>query len=187
MTNDIHLYILKVIKSWGNSQGFTIEKILHWSHIWYSITQGLLSKDSNVIIESCEVIRTLTLIKLFPFSQQTQASIDTVIQTIVNPSTITSFTTYLSSIHEEIVSLAISNMITSFISVYIDYITTNNGYHETLFTLLLTCTTHKPRKVAAITFDAWISIQDIPYSQRHTYLQQEIFYQLLLQLVCMHV
>ena len=47
------------------------------------------------------------------------------------------------------------------------------------FRLLLSCASQKPRKIASLTFDFWLSLQDTPVAQRHPYTHQEIFESLL--------
>ena len=42
------------------------------------------------------------------------------------------------------------------------------------FYLLLSCTGQHSRKIAALTFDAWVSLQDIPVAARHPFLNAQV-------------
>lgn len=70
----------------------------------------------------------------------------------------------------------ICNALVTIGNVDIDFIASpHNVVAVEYFTLLLACCNHRPRKTAAQTFDIWISIVDVPVSERHPYLVTELF------------
>jgi len=53
------------------------------------------------------------------------------------------------------------------------------GLEPTFFAALLFVAAQRPQRLACVTFDVWLSIQDIPVANRHPFTTQEVFYKLL--------
>jgi hypothetical protein len=60
----------------------------------------------------------------------------------------------------------------------VSFVASPQGFNADFFSLLLSCATIRPRKVSSLTFDIWVTLQDLQVSERHPFLVQEIFFKL---------
>ena len=56
-------------------------------------------------------------------------------------------------------------------------------FEAAFFEKLLSIASVRPRRLAVVTYDVWLNIQEIPFDSRHPYTHQEVFYHLLEKLI----
>ncbi len=188
------IYIFKLIKAWLQ-YGISLSKMFHeHSNLINTVLITLhtggnwsLSSTQNkhlILKECCVVLHDIVTVQDYPVVQTVNnQSILFLLQHIVQ--SIPSFGYYF--VYENIImdneventAYEICNCLVAVIVSQLSFLAASSTFNLDFFTLLLSLASIQPRKIAMLTFDVWIAIQDIPITERHAYLVQDVFSQLL--------
>jgi transportin-3 len=80
---------------------------------------------------------------------------------------------------DDAVKAEVSNLLAFLGSAEAPQLCSVEGLEPNFFAALLFVVAQRPRQLAVLSFDVWLSIQDIPVSSRHPYATQDVFHQLL--------
>ena len=174
---NLQIIALKLLRSWL-MQGVTISILFQeYNMILKFLCDSLQSGDPLLVSESCSSLREIIIIEDTKNPIVRDETILKIIQHVT--STAPSLAPFFGINGDENVAHEICNFMVSIASNDITLLTTPQNCNLGFFDLLLSCTTLRPRKIAALTFDVWLGIQDQPVANRHIYLTQDIFFKLL--------
>lgn len=169
---------IKLLSSWL-SQGVTLSA-LHEEYkcIFSSIWKGLHSGNEDSTMQCCSLLRELLSHTEFPRSTGRNVAVLEIAKMLVSSKA--SFAVFFTA---DKASESAAHEICSCIISLLCYETALLSAPDTaivdLWHLLLSCATQRPRKLAVLTFDAWLSLQDLPVAERHPFLQMVVFHSLL--------
>ena len=182
----IHFYYVKVLRVWSAARGISISSLVaEHPVLWEGIFRSLTSPDPSLVIESCTLLRELTSIHEFPSTQMRIAALESLTSMLLSESVISSLFSFFKDESHNDAMLQITHLFTSLVENEIEYYS-GVGFRIDLFQTILHCLSSRPRKVASITFDLWIRIQDIAVVNRNPYLREQVFYEILERLVCLN-
>jgi hypothetical protein len=190
----IVIYIFKLLKSWLQ-YGISLSKIFkeHYNlinvilitlHTGGNWSLNVVSNKHLILKECCVVLHDIVTVQDYPVVQTVNnQSILFLLQHIVH--SIPSFGYYF--IYDNIIldneventAYEICNCLVAVIVSQLQFLSAHSSFNIEFFNLLLSLASIQPRKIAMLTFDVWIALQDIPIAERHAYLAQDVFSQLL--------
>ena len=188
------IYIFKLIKSWLQ-YGISLSKVFNeHSNLINAVIITLhtggnwsLSSTQNkhlILKECCVVLHDIITVQDYPVVQTANnQSILFLLQHIVHA--VPSFGYYFTYdniiMDNEVENTAyeICNCLVAVIVSQLPFLSAPSTFNLDFFNLLLSLASIQPRKIAMLTFDVWIALQDVPITDRHSYLVQDVFSQLL--------
>lgn len=178
---DLSLMVMKLLRAWLQL-GITLTSLYENHEASFRlICSSIQSGDQEMIRESCCLLREIFVLLEYPRPSKRNDVIAMIISHIT--ASIPMLAPFFGIDGDEDTAYEICNFIVEICNAEVDLITSPHGCDVDFFNLLLSCVTLKPRKIASLTFDVWIAIQDQPVANRHEYLAEEIFYKLLTNLI----
>jgi hypothetical protein len=169
---------LRLLSSWLG-QGVTLSSLFEEHNcIFNSLWKGLHTGHEDSIVQCCALLREMLSISEFPRTVMRDRAVMDIVKmfTSSGPSLAPFFAADNSSdnaAHE------ICSCIASLVCSETALVSAPDTCSVEFCMLLLSCASHRPRKIAALTFDAWLSLQDIPVALRHPLLHKQIYLSLL--------
>lgn len=174
---NLHIYALKVLRSWL-MQGITLSILFEQYNLTLKfLCDSLQSGDPLLVVESCSSLREIVTIEDNDNPTVRNETILKIVQHVT--SVASSLAPFFGSDGDENVAHEICNFMVSIASNDIALLSMPQSCNIAFFDLLLSCATLRPRKIASLTFDVWLGIQDQPVANRHVYLTQDIFFKLI--------
>jgi hypothetical protein len=188
-----HMLVVKALRSWVPPMGLTLTSLAAGYAISMNMVCATLSSSNGPCIkEGCLFLRDVCAIadndndiNQVPGKQEIR---NNAVVSIVN--SLTSNAAVLSPFFnseldggDSDVAYEICNALVSLAVNEAELLSNINSCPVEFFQLLLSCSNQRPRKVAGLTFDVWIALQDIPVVERHPYVSQDVFNTLLSNLL----
>ena len=171
----IKLGALKVLRSWLLVAIVSPSKMQE-SHepSWRLVYESLQSGNAESVTEACSFLRAIVQIEDYPRATSRDGAILNMVSMIISsmPSIIPLF-------HGGDVACDVCDCLVSLASHEIRLLSHPRTCNVELFQLILMFSATKPRKIASLTFEVWLTLQEVPVSDRHTFVTQEVFYKLL--------
>ena len=173
---------IRLLSAWLG-QGVTLSKLFEEHNgTFNSLWKGLQSGNEDCVIHCCTLLKDVVAISEFPCTAVRVTALMEIVRMFTRSQTaLAPFfapdKTSDNSAHE------ICSCIVSLVCNETAVLCAANTCDSDLWSLLLSCVSQKPRKIASMTFDAWLSLQDIPVAQRHPFLQKQVFATLLISLL----
>lgn len=179
-SRDLHIAIIKAMRSWL-LQGITLTNLFEDHEVALRLVcASLQSDDPERVKMGSSFLRELVCVSDYPRSRKRDEAVILLMQSFVeSASQLAPFFDLNSDRGDQDVGYEICYCMVSIASQEIELTTSQQCCNVEFFRLLLSCATLKPRKIASLTFDLWLSLQDTPVSERHPYTHQEIFETLL--------
>ena len=179
-SRDLHISIIKSMRSWL-LQGITLTNLFEDHEVALRLVcASLQSDDPERVKMGSSFLRELVCVGDYPRSRKRDEAVVLLMQSFVeSASQLAPFFDLNSDSGDQDVGYEICYCMVSIASQEIELSTSQQYCNVEFFRLLLSCATLKPRKIASLTFDLWLSLQDTPVSERHPYTHQEIFETLL--------
>ena len=144
------------------------------------VCASLRSDDAERVKLGCGFLRELVCVSDYPSSSKRDEAISFLIHSFVDSTAqLAPFFDLDSARGDQEAAYEICYCMVTIASQEIALVTSPQFCNVDFFRLLLSCATQKPRKIASLTFDFWLSLQDTPVAERHPYTHQEIFENLL--------
>ena len=174
---NLQVHALKVLRSWL-MQGITLSILFERYNITLKfLCDSLQSGDPNLVVEACSSLREIVMIE---DNDNTTIRNETIIKIVQHVTSVaSSLAPFFGIDGDENVAHEICNFMVSIASNDIALLSMPQTCNVAFFDLLLSCATLRPRKIASLTFDVWLGIQDQPVANRHVYLTQDIFFKLI--------
>ena len=169
---------VKLLASWLH-QGVTLSGLFEeqrcvFNMLWLCLQSG----NEESVVQCCILMKDIVSISEFPRTAARDKAILEIVRivTLSGPALAPFFAI---DCHSDNAAHEICCCITSLTCNETAHLSKSASCNVDFFSLLLTCAAQRPRKIASITFDAWLSLQDIPVAARHPYLQKQIYSSLL--------
>ena len=174
---NLQVHALKVLRSWL-MQGITLSILFERYNITLKfLCDSLQSGDPLLVVEACSSLREIVMIE---DNDNTTIRNETIIKIVQHVTSVaSSLAPFFGIDGDENVAHEICNFMVSIASNDIALLSMPQTCNVAFFDLLLSCATLRPRKIASLTFDVWLGIQDQPVANRHVYLTQDIFFKLI--------
>lgn len=169
---------LRLLSSWLG-QGVTLSSLFEEHNcIFNSLWKGLHTGHEDSIVQCCTLLREVLSISEFPRTAMRDRAVMDIVKmfTSSGPSLAPFFAADKDSdnaAHE------ICSCIACLVCSETALVSAPDTCSVEFCTLLLSCASQRPRKIAALTFDAWLSLQDVPVALRHPLLHKQIYLSLL--------
>ena len=172
-SRDIHVGIIKAIRSWL-LQGLTLTNLYEDHEVALRLVcASLQSDDPERVKMGSSFLRELVCVGDFPRSRKRDEAVILLMHSFVESAAqLAPFFDLNSDRGDHDVGYEICYCMVSIASQEIELSTSQQYCNVEFFRLLLSCATLKPRKIASLTFDLWLSLQDTPVSERHPYTHQ---------------
>jgi hypothetical protein len=144
----------------------------------HQVCQSLQTGDGERVGESCAVLREISVVADFPRPEVRDRAALAVLQYITSSAGLLA-PFFSPDGGDERVAHEICNSLVSLASHEAPLVASPQHCSVEFFQLLLSCTQQRPRRIASLTFDVWISLADIPVVERHAYVSGEVFQVLL--------
>jgi hypothetical protein len=172
------LKCVQMVHSWIACGGLTLSQLFeeHGSFL-RSVCSGLQSGSGPVVREVCSFLSSIVSTSEYPRSSARNAAV-AVVANMITSSSVSLALFFKGGGEEEEVALEICNCIATIIEEETEFLVASESCNVELISLLLSCVTLRPRKLASITFDAWLAIQDVSVCSRHAafvQVQGELF------------
>ena len=173
---------IRLLSAWLG-QGVTLSKLFEEHNGTFNcLWKGLQSGNEDCVIHCCTLLKDVVAINEFPCTAVRVTALMEIVRmfTTSQPALAPFFArdkTSDNSAHE------ICSCIVSLVCNETAALCAVGTCDSDFWSLLLSCVSQKPRKIASMTFDAWLSLQDIPVAERHPFLQKQVFATLLISLL----
>lgn len=169
---------LRLVSSWLG-QGVTLSSLFEEHNcIFNSLWKGLHTGHEDSIVQCCALLREVLSISEFPrTSMRDRAVMDIVKMFTSSGPSLAPF--FAAGSATDNAAHEICSCIASLVCSETALVSAPETCSVEFCSLLLSCTSQRPRKIAALTFDAWLSLQDVPVASRHPLLHKQIYLSLL--------
>eukprot|EP01041_Mallomonas_annulata_P004149 gene4149-8250_t len=155
------LTCLKTLRTWL-SQGLTLTA-LYTEHvsIWRFFSWSLCSGSKELVVECCGALGDVLDIGEHPRPVARNEAVHALV--VMFTTNAAALAPFFGRQNDDSNSKVMSTLVgcETFMLCSVQY------YNTALFQLLLSCLSQRQRRLASLTFDAWIAIQDVPPADRH--------------------
>jgi hypothetical protein len=172
-------FAVGAVKAYINSGGLSLSGIFEDRRaILEGACRMLQFYDSWRVKQSCGFLQDLAEVSEFPPPPSRETALSSIQESISRCSAVLS--QFFSKDHgSDGIALDICNCVSALVAKDAAFFVSYRGFDINFMSILLGCTRQRPRKIAAVTFDAWLSIQDVPTIDRHDIAKFDLFCQLL--------
>lgn len=169
--------VMKLVRAWL-LQGVTLSKLCEeHAPIMQLTSYSMQSGDGDLVRQACGLLKEVTGISDFPRGEARNRAVNAVVQLVT--SSATALAPFFGPDGDNDVAHEVCDFIVTLATSEVSYLSSPQGFNVDIFQLLLSCVSLRPRKISSLTFDIWVTLQDMPVSERHPFLVQDIFYKLL--------
>ena len=169
---------IKLLVSWLQ-QGVTLSGLFEEHRcIFNMLWLCLQSRNEASVVQCCSLIKDIVSLSEFPRTAARDQAVSEIVRivTLSGPALAPFFAVDGSS---DSAAHEICSCITSLVCNETAHLSGPESCNIDFFSLLLSCVAQRSRKIASLTFDAWLSLQDVAVIARHPFLQSQIYYSLL--------
>jgi len=178
--NSVKLGALKALRSWLLVAIISPSKMQkEHEPSWRLVYESFQSGNVQCIREGCSFVREIIKIEDYPRSEARDLAIMNLVNMIISsmPNIVPIFQQAGDDADE--LKHDICDCLVSVASQEVRLLVNPSTFNVKPFELLLMFAATKPRKIATLTFDVWLALQEIPVAERHIFMSQEVFYKLL--------
>ncbi len=175
----LHALSVKALRCWQRPTGLTLSRLYEEQRpSLLMVCATLQTGDGECIKQGCAALEEVGNVDEYPRPHSRDQAALAVLQHITAHAALL---VPFFSVEEgdEDVAHAICSALVALASKEAILVSSPQYCSAELFQLLLSCAGLRPRRIAAVTFDMWVAIQDIPVAERHPFAQQEVFRVLL--------
>ena len=173
---------IRLLSAWLG-QGVTLSKLFEEHNCTFNcLWRGLQSGNEDCVIRCCTLLKDVVAISEFPCTAVRVTALMEIVRMFTSSRPVLAPFFALDKTSDNCAH-EICSCIVSLVCNGTALLCAADTCDSDFWHLLLGCVCQKPRKIASMTFDAWLSLQDVPADQRHPYLQKEVFASLLVSLL----
>lgn len=163
----IQVAILSVVHAWL-PVGITICSLYTDHNILLHFIVSQICSAENNVKKACAILSKIMTVKEHPRSSIRDEVTFWVLGDIL--SMVPSFSKHFGDGGDRDVAFELVDCVVSIVAAELPLLCRPDNFQMSIFDLLLTFLSQKPRKLASMTFEVWCNLDDIPARERHPFL-----------------